>query len=65
MLDTKIFDYNFFPPPDIQGMEIEVIPPGTHVNTYEAYDILMRIKQMAEVLILLHEPRFAGGNPIG
>ena len=65
VLDTKIFDQNCFPAPEIRGMEMEVIPPGTHVNTYEACDILMRVKQMAEVLIPLHEPRFAGGNPFG
>lgn len=46
-------------------MEMEVIPPGTSVNTYEAYDILMEVKQMADLLIPLHEPRFAGGAVIG
>jgi len=36
-----------------------VIPPGTHVNTYEAYDIMLKIKEMADILLPLHEPRFA------
>ena len=46
-------------------MEMEVIPPGTHVNTYEAYDILLQVKQAADILIPLHEPRFAGMESIG
>lgn len=51
---------NFEPPPEIRAMEMEVIPPGTHVNTYEAYDIMLKIKEMADILLPLHEPRFAG-----
>ncbi len=50
---------NFDPPREIKAMEMAVIPPGTHVNTYEAYDILVRIKEMADILLPLHEPRFA------
>jgi len=38
---------------------MEVIPPGTVVNPYEAYDIMLKIKNMADILIPLHEPRFA------
>ena len=60
-----VIDENFFPPPEIRGMEMEVIPPGTHVNTYEAYDILTQVKEMADVLIPLHEPRFAAVETIG
>lgn len=56
---------NFFPPKRITAMEMEVIPPGTHVNTYEAYDILCRIKEEADIIIPLHEPKFAGQTTIG
>jgi hypothetical protein len=56
---------NFFPPPAITGMEMEVIPPGTHVNMYEAYDIVKKIKESADIIIPLHEPSFATGEPIG
>ena len=58
-------DENFFPPPEIRGMEMEVIPPGTHVNAYEAYDILVQVKQTADVLLPMHEPRFSTGDTIG
>jgi len=55
---------NFYPPPEIRGMEMDVIPPGTHVNAYEAYDILEKVKEAADILIPLHEPSFAGVNSI-
>ncbi len=54
-----VINENFFPPKQITAMEMEVIPPGTSVNTYEAYDILRKVKEMADILIPLHEPRFA------
>lgn len=60
-----VIEENFSPPPEVRGMEMEVIPPGTHVNTYEAYDILVKVKEMADLLIPLHEPRFAGIETIG
>jgi N-acyl homoserine lactone hydrolase len=43
---------------------LEVIPPGTHVNVYEAYDILLRVKKTADILIPLHEPMFASIDTI-
>ncbi len=55
---------NFSPPPEITGMEMAVIPPGTSVNTYDAYDILLEVKCRADILIPLHEPRFAAIDTI-
>lgn len=55
---------NFYPPKEIQGMEMTVIPPGTHVNAYEAYDILEKVKDAADILIPLHEPSFAAISSI-
>ncbi len=55
---------NFYPPPEIRGMEMSVIPPGTHVNAYDAYDILEKVRETADILIPLHEPSFAGINSI-
>ncbi|MBW1615251.1 MAG: N-acyl homoserine lactonase family protein [Deltaproteobacteria bacterium] len=60
-----VIEENFNPPPEIKGLEMEVIPPGTHVNVYEAYDIMMKIKSEADILIPLHEPKFASVNTIG
>jgi len=55
---------NFFPPKEIRAMEMEVIPPGTSVNVYEAYDCLLRVKSMADILLPLHEPKFASIDTI-
>jgi len=54
-----VINENFNPPVQIKAMEMEVIPPGTHVNVYESYDIMLKIKDMADILIPLHEPAFA------
>lgn len=50
---------NLYPPAEIRAMEMEVIPPGTHLNANEAYDILLRAKTLADHLLPLHEPRWA------
>ncbi len=55
---------NFNPPPQIRGMDMEVIPPGTHVNVYQAYDILLQVKDRADILLPFHEPRFASLDTI-
>jgi len=34
------------------------------VNPYEAYDIMLKVKEMADILIPLHEPRFAAVDTI-
>ena len=55
---------NFDPPMKIKAMEMDVIPPGTHVNVYEAYDIVTKVRDMADILIPLHEPKFASVETI-
>ncbi len=60
-----VIQENFYPPKEIQAMEMEVIPPGTLVNSYQAYDIVRRVRDMADILLPLHEPRFATGEVIG
>jgi len=59
-----VIQENFDPPKQIKAMEMEVIPPGTHVNSYEAYDIMMKIKTAGDILIPLHEPAFASTETI-
>jgi glyoxylase-like metal-dependent hydrolase (beta-lactamase superfamily II) len=54
-----VIDENFNPPPNVIGMGMEVIPPGTLINSYQAYDILLRVKEMADIIVPLHEPKFA------
>jgi glyoxylase-like metal-dependent hydrolase (beta-lactamase superfamily II) len=55
---------NYFPPKKVTAREMEVIPPGTLVNSYEAYDSLLGLKRMADILIPLHDRRFAGIDTI-
>ncbi len=55
---------NFNPPPKIRAMEMEVIPPGTVVNVYEAYDIVLKVRDMADIILPLHEPAFASIDTI-
>ena len=50
---------NLYPPVAVRAMEMEVIPPGTHVNAHEAYEILMKAKTLADHVLPLHEPRWA------
>ncbi|MBU3952044.1 MAG: MBL fold metallo-hydrolase, partial [Proteobacteria bacterium] len=60
-----IIDENYNPPPAIKGMEMDLIPPGTHVDVYAAYDIMKAVQKAADILIPLHEPRFAAVDVIG
>jgi len=55
---------NFYPPLKIKALEMEVIPPGTHVNVYDAYDIVLKVRDMADILLPLHEPKFAAVDTI-
>mgnify|MGYP003981837635 CR=1 FL=1 len=56
---------NCFPPKAVQAMEMDVIPPGTHVDVYNAYSILEEIKIKADILLPLHDPEFAAIETIG
>jgi len=60
-----IIDENYNPPMEIKGMEMDLIPPGTHVDVYSAYDIMKQVKEEADIIIPLHEPRFAAIDVIG
>lgn len=56
---------NWRPPKEITAMEMEVIPSGTLVNSYQAYDTMLKIRDQADILLPLHEPMFANGKAIG
>mgnify|MGYP006305842621 CR=1 FL=1 len=59
-----VIDENLDPPVAVRAMEMEVIPPGTNTGPKQAYDILKDIKERADILIPLHEPRFASVDRI-
>ena len=54
-----VINENFNPPAPIKAMEMDVSPPGTSVNVYKSYDSMLKIRDMAEILLPLHEPEFA------
>ena len=59
-----VIEENFNPSKEVRAMEMEVIPPGTHINVLEAYDIMLKVKEKADFLIPLHEPQFAAMDAI-
>ncbi len=59
-----VIEENLNPPREIRAMEMDVIPPGTLVNAYDAYDILLKVKTAADLIIPLHEPHYAGLHTI-
>jgi len=59
-----VINENFNPPVEIRAWEMDVIPPGTHVNVYEAYDIMLKVKNLADILLPLHEPEFSSVDTI-
>ena len=56
---------NFYPPKEICAMEMDIIPPGTNLNPYKSYNIMLKIKEMSDILIPIHEPKFACVDEIG
>jgi len=59
-----VINENLNPPVAIRAMEMDVIPPGTVINTYKAYDIMVQVRNMADILLPLHEPEFASVETI-
>jgi len=54
---------NFEPPEEVKKV-MPVIAPGTHLNAIEAFESLLRIKGLADILIPMHEPSFIGVKSI-
>ncbi|MBE0447921.1 MAG: hypothetical protein IBX64_07470 [Actinobacteria bacterium] len=60
-----VINENFDPPPVIKTLEMEVLAPGIHVNADEAYDQVLRVRDLADIILPLHEPSFASIDTIG
>lgn len=54
-----VIEENLFPPKNITAMEMEVLPPGTNINPCLAYDQMLRVKSLADIILPLHEPKYA------
>lgn len=55
---------NYNPPALPDGKTIPVIIPTIHTDIFEAYDSLIRIKDMADILLPIHDPAFLTRNVI-
>jgi glyoxylase-like metal-dependent hydrolase (beta-lactamase superfamily II) len=49
---------NFFPSPDAKKKGLEIVAPGVHTDVLRAYDSVLRVKQIAKIIIPLHDPKF-------
>ena len=49
---------NYNPPALPDGKTIPVIAPAIHSDLFQAYDSLMRIKELADIILPIHEPAF-------
>ncbi len=50
--------------PSLVGKKIAVIPPTSHYDVFKAYDSMIRIKQMADILVPNHDPKYLRINSI-
>jgi N-acyl homoserine lactone hydrolase len=48
---------NFDPPPPIREVS-PVITPGMHTHALEAYDSVIKITEIADIIVPIHEPAF-------
>lgn len=53
----------FEPPPSI-AKNTPIIIPGMHTNVLDAYDSILRIKEMADIIVPNHDPEFQNMSSI-
>lgn len=49
---------NFYPPEEARARGMQIVAPGIHMDLLKAYDSVAKIKQMAEIIIPLNDPKF-------
>jgi len=55
---------NFEVPPELKAKGLQIVPPGLHVNLFQAYDSTLRVKQAADIIVPPHDMRFIGRDRI-
>jgi glyoxylase-like metal-dependent hydrolase (beta-lactamase superfamily II) len=55
---------NFYPPEDVKETmtpfaSYPVIAPGIHTDLFQAYESVLRVKQIADIIIPMHDPDMA------
>ena len=49
---------NYNPPPLPNGKTIAAIAPAIHSDLFQAYDSVVRIKELADIILPIHDPSF-------
>lgn len=49
---------NFFPPAEARAKGMDIVAPGIHMDLLRAYDSVARVKEMADIIIPLNDPKF-------
>lgn len=49
---------NYNPPPLPDGTKLPAIAPAIHSDPFQAYDSLLRIKELADIILPVHDPSF-------
>jgi len=49
---------NYNPPPLPDGTKLPAIAPSIHSDPFQAYDSLLRIKELADIILPVHDPSF-------
>lgn len=55
---------NYYPPPLPDGTKIPAIAPSIHSDLFQAYDSLFRIKELADIIIPIHDPEYLNKTSI-
>jgi len=51
------FDMNLYPPPEVAKV-MPVIPLTIHTDLYETYNSMIKVKELADIVVALHEPKY-------
>jgi glyoxylase-like metal-dependent hydrolase (beta-lactamase superfamily II) len=55
---------NFEPPPEVKAHGFQVVMPAIHINVPEVYNSALKVKELADCIIPLHEAKFMGMDAI-
>ncbi len=55
---------NFEPPVELKARGMQIITPGIHTNTLQAYDSIVRVRQIADIILPSHDVSFLNKDRI-
>lgn len=57
-------DMNLYPPPEVEK-HMPVIPLTIHTDLFQCYDSMIRVKELADVVVANHDPKYCWVDRIG